>query len=82
MSTAAQFDDVGKLRRKCEECGEPVTHPVGPGRPRKYCDDECAAEGCARRKREWRDRLEAEERELCQRIARLKLVAVGAEAVP
>ena len=35
-------DDLGKLRKKCAQCGAKLKHKEGPGRPRKYCDAECA----------------------------------------
>lgn len=35
-------DELGKLRRVCDVCGHPVTHPQGPGRPRRYCGEDCA----------------------------------------
>lgn len=35
-------DELGKLRRACDVCGARLTHPAGPGRPRRYCSRDCA----------------------------------------
>lgn len=34
-------DELGKLRKRCDVCGHPLTHPPGRGRPRRYCDVDC-----------------------------------------
>ncbi len=32
-------------RHECVVCGAPLKHPVHGGRPRRYCDADCAADG-------------------------------------
>lgn len=39
--SASLFD---AQRRECLSCGGPLTHPT-QGRPRRYCDADCAADG-------------------------------------
>lgn len=48
----SRFDDLGKLRRVCDACGGELHHPPGRGRPRRYCDDDCAADARDERRRQ------------------------------
>lgn len=45
-------DEIGKLRKKCDVCGEKLCHPKGRGRPRRYCSPECERDGRLERRRE------------------------------
>lgn len=52
-------DEIGKLRRVCDVCGGKLSHPEGAGRPRRYCDDDCARDAQLERKRREREELKA-----------------------